>query len=673
MAREFDTQMTFRVQDDATPRIRSLSEEFRRMSSARETLGIRSERTIQREIDRTMAAYNRLSRSGTLSATEQSRAFEKTQATVSRLRQEMAGAERQQRSWGKAAFAIGSGVVAGAMTLRKPINDQMDYSLHLAELANFAYSKDSVAERTKGKQTIDQAIREALRQGGGTHEQAVGAVEAMLRAGNMQRSEVFKELGNVMMNATANLADAVDMANLQSSIYGFGLNKQDSSLALSATTTAAQHGRAGVGLLAKELPGALSSARSAGFHGREGFAAVPALFQTAAKEAGTPEQGVTNAYNLMADLTSSNLANNAKQLMLKGKDGKTIKGVDFRALARQDAEKGLTPLDTVNRLVDRALAGDSGYQKLTKRLATTKDENARADIEAQRSLIEGQYIAQLFPNQYSGSGFRAYRKNKPYFDKLQHEMLEQFDLPEGQRSAELDYGLIKDEPKMQLQRAENEKFNATNDAISPVSKVLGDVAETGAKLAQEFPGLTTAAAGAAIAIKGLGLAAAAKTGADLLTGRNGGKPGGGVLSKVRGLFGKGSSGLAEGAATAGKAAGMLKWVPFLGEAAMAYQGAQDFPLIDIQRGKDQAAEARARGGEANPEMMALMPQPVGALDALDEIRKWFSGSGQDKTADKTAAAPPAPAAPIVNLTVTLDGREIATAMEQRLDRDGRRK
>lgn len=673
MAREFDTQMTFRVQDDATPRIRALSEAFRRMSSARETLGIRSERTLQREIDRTMAAYNRLERSGTLSAAEQSRAFEKTQSTVAKLRQEMAGAERQQRSWGKAAFAIGSGVVAGAMTLRKPINDQMDYSLHLAELANFAYSKDGVAERTRGKQTIDQAIREALRQGGGTHDQAVGAMEAMLRAGTMQRQEVFKALGNVMMNATANLADAVDMANLQSSIYGFGLSKQDASLALSGTTTAAQHGKAGVGLLAKELPSALTSARFAGFHGREGFAAVPALFQTAAMAAGTPEQGATNANSLLADLTSSNLANNAKQLMLKGKDGKTIKGVDFRALARKDAEKGLTPLDTASTLIDRALAGDADYQQLTKRLATTQDAEERASIEAQRYLAEGQSISQLFPNKYSGDALRAFRQNTPYFSKLQHEILEQFDLPEGQRSAELDYALLKAEPKMQLQQAENEKFNATSDAISPVSKVLGDVAETGAKLAQEFPGLTTAAAGAAMAIKGLGLAAAAKAGADLLTGRNGAKPGGGVLSKVKGLFGKGGAGIAEGAATAGKTAGLLKWVPLLGEAAMAYQGAQDFPLMDIQRGKDRAAEARAKGGESNPAMMALMPKSAGALDALDEIRKWFSGSDQNAAREKAAAATLTPAAPNVNVSVTLDSREIAAAVEQRVDRDARRK
>ncbi|NIG88527.1 hypothetical protein M5J15_03935 [Serratia symbiotica] len=281
----------------------------------------------------------------------------------------------------------------------------------------------------------------------------------------------------------------------------------------------------------------------------------------------------------MAELTSSNLSNNAKHITIKGK------GVDFKALSVKDAPKGLTPLDTVNNLVDAALKYDKNYQGLRKKLANTQDESERTSLEAQRDLIEGQYISQLFPNQYSKNAFQLCRRQIPYFNKLQHEQMEQFDLPA-------------------------EKRFATNGAVAPVVKTLGDLADYSSKLAQEFPGLTT------------------------------------------------------GAATAGKAAGMLKWVPFLGEAAMAYQGSQDFPLIDIQRGKDQAAKARARGGESNPAMMALMPKPAGALDALDEIRKWFSGSGQDK-----AAA----AAPTVNLTVTLDGREIATAVEQRFDRDGRRK
>ena len=479
MAREFDTQIKFGVKDEATPRIRSLSEEFRRMSStrerqgirseqsiqreitrtiaawnrlevsgslsakeqerayqkmlstvarlrqemavverqqsststnefrrmnsARETLGIRSERNIQREIARTVASYNRLERSGTLSAAEQSRAFEKMQTTVAKLRQEMAGAERQQRSWGKAAFAIGSGIAAGAMTLRKPINDQASYSMHLAELSNLAFNKEDVAGRIAGKKVLDASIRKALRLGGGTPEQAFAALQSMIRSGSMTVTEAQQSLPGVMMNASATASDPEAVANLQASAYNFGLSKQDALSALSVTTTAAQHGRVGVPLLAREMPKALESAKSAGFKGRAGFSQVAALFEAAAIGAGTPEEAATNVTNLLAELTSSNLSNNAKHITIKGK------GVDFKALSVKDAAKGLTPLDTVNNLVDTALKYDKTYQGLGKKLANTKDEGARASLEAQRDLIEGQYISQLFPNQYSNSIAGKYR------------------------------------------------------------------------------------------------------------------------------------------------------------------------------------------------------------------------------------------------------------------------
>ncbi|MGL9774821.1 MAG: hypothetical protein ACR5LG_15000 [Sodalis sp. (in: enterobacteria)] len=121
MAREFDTQLHFGVKDSATPSIRRLSEEFRRLSQARETLGLQGERHLQREIQRTQAAYQRLARSGTLSASEQVRAYDRMQTSIARRRQEMAGAERQQRSWLKRTLSLGPGLGRGAMTLRQPI------------------------------------------------------------------------------------------------------------------------------------------------------------------------------------------------------------------------------------------------------------------------------------------------------------------------------------------------------------------------------------------------------------------------------------------------------------------------------------------------------------------------------------------------------------------------
>lgn len=49
---------------------RTLQQEYQRAASARSTLGIRSERDIQREIAQTQGAYNRLLRTGMLTANE---------------------------------------------------------------------------------------------------------------------------------------------------------------------------------------------------------------------------------------------------------------------------------------------------------------------------------------------------------------------------------------------------------------------------------------------------------------------------------------------------------------------------------------------------------------------------------------------------------------------------
>jgi hypothetical protein len=71
---------------------RTLQQEYQRAASARSTLGIRSEKDIQREIMQTQAAYNRLLRSGTMSANEQTRAFRAMTSQVAQLRTELNGA-----------------------------------------------------------------------------------------------------------------------------------------------------------------------------------------------------------------------------------------------------------------------------------------------------------------------------------------------------------------------------------------------------------------------------------------------------------------------------------------------------------------------------------------------------------------------------------------------------
>ncbi|MGL9773187.1 MAG: hypothetical protein ACR5LG_02420 [Sodalis sp. (in: enterobacteria)] len=113
MAREFDTQLHFGVKDSATLSIRRLSEQFRRLSQARETLGLQGERHLQREIQRTQAAYQRLARSGTLSASEQVRAYDRMQTSIARRRQEMAGPSASNAAGSRGRYPLAPGLVAG--------------------------------------------------------------------------------------------------------------------------------------------------------------------------------------------------------------------------------------------------------------------------------------------------------------------------------------------------------------------------------------------------------------------------------------------------------------------------------------------------------------------------------------------------------------------------------
>lgn len=108
------------------------AKEIQRAARARETLGIRAEREIRREIYLTVASYNRLARAGFESAQEQERAMQATREKARALKRELDGVTQAQMKMAKtpvipergrfaraAAFGgnavtIGGGIAAGA-------------------------------------------------------------------------------------------------------------------------------------------------------------------------------------------------------------------------------------------------------------------------------------------------------------------------------------------------------------------------------------------------------------------------------------------------------------------------------------------------------------------------------------------------------------------------------
>jgi hypothetical protein len=652
---------TMRIQKNTSPML----QDYRRMASARETLGIRSEQSIRREISQTQAAYNRLARSGTMSASEQTRAWNQTQTTIGRLRKELGETERSYQRLarvGKTVGAIGGGLLAGAMVMRKPITNQMEYDSELRKQANFAFSDEtSKAGREAGMKVIDSAVKRAVREGGGDISGTFHAMENMLRSGTMRREQVFSTLPEVTKIASATETDPSAVASLQASAFNFGLNEKDARAGLSVATTMSQHGMVDMALLAKEMPRALESAKSIGLHGRTGYSQVGALFEAAARGAGSPEEAATFTTNLLSELSSPTLANNFKQ----AKIGK--RGIDIRALIRADAEKGLSPLDTVDRAIRAIDKHDPQYAALQKQIDRTAPGEAREKLEARRDQIHGQNVGRIFTNEYSRMGFLNWERNKDYYQKLIKEGNAQFDMPEGQTSADLDYGLVKDSPTFQVNKAKNEAAFSSNDTASPFSKWVGEAADKAAELAQEFPKLTTAISGAYSAIQGLGAAGGAGLGALTLAGAQK------LWKRVKG---GGSAIAGEAAETATKGAGLLsKSGSMLGKVVRAplaegYMAANQFYGQFLERGDDKIERLKSDGYSPS----SGMPKPVGFLDAFDEIKNFFTQNNMGKQAKPGAETPydlQDSLQPVV-ANIYLDSREVTQEVLRKIDVDSRR-
>ncbi|KGT95299.1 hypothetical protein NG99_04575 [Erwinia typographi] len=692
-----------RAQEKAATKIIHLQKEmaeaevrsFTSRNAAREAytaLGIRSEHSVQREIQRTEAAYNRLERSGVLSASELQRAQEKTISTVARLRRELGQADREQRTFGqnirRSMSVIGGvgGAIAGVgLALHKPITDAASYDHTLRETANFAYNSGGIKEREAGMKRMDSSIRDAVGATGASADEAFSALRTMWRSGVMQGDSPYKYLSNVLRNAVATGADAESVANTQASTVNFGLGEKDSQAGLSVLTTMAQHGSIDVPKLAHEMPRGLESGKSAGFYGPRGFSQLAAFFEASAIGAKNPEDAATNANDFLAELTSKNLANNAGGIQLNGKK------LDLRGMMRYDLAHGKTALDTVTGVISKMDKADPDYRHLTKQLSSASTDEQRAKLRAQLDQIHGQHISQLFPNQQARNAYLNFDRNRDFYNQLVGEGVSQFSLPEGERSADVDFQLIQRGPQWKTDRATHLTQVTGNEATSGAAGLWGDFMNHIADLEQKFPALGEAVSGVTTAFKAI-------TGGTI-GGTVGGAIGGmTIFKKLRNMLTGNSAAVAEGAegaeaagATSGGVLGSIgRW---LTGGARAVGGAV------INGGKSAVTDGIVEGGLlSNPlaltiaglvypsdtvsgssesaELARLKNQNYGknsrqtSSEALSYLQNWKGN--QAPAGGQPVVRLPAQQVPVVNVSVTLNDRDIAAAVHVLMDQNARR-
>lgn len=516
---------------DAISQGRARTEDMKRQSRAYETLGIRSERAIQREISQTIAAYNRLARSGMMSADEQARAFDRMRQRVSQLRGEMQQMSRIKiGNIGSNIATAAGGLYAGAQAFSEPVKNRMSYEETLLSMSNTAYNDKSPAERLEGKKNLDSTIRSAVTKFGGTKESAADAMQELLASGEFNGDTVVDLLPLIQKYA---VAGGVSGAELASVLVALKRNSdvndpEELKKALDMSMKAGQLGSVEFPDMAKWMPELLSAAASLGMDGLDGLSIVLSALEASRATAGSNDQAANNLRNLFMKLNSTDASNRAASIKVDGY------GIDLSGTLTEARKKGINPVDAMLGLTDRIAEKNPEYQALKQKL----DSGEIDDAERQRTMasmakiLEGSAMGELIGDQQALMALIALRSQRGYMSNIRKELEKQRDAAPGQGEGDLSYAVMTTGDGFKAQRASEAASFAEMDSVERLSNTVGSLSDQFTKFSTEFPTFTTALMGAKTSIEAMTQAALAFAALKFLFGGSGGGSAGSIAGTV---------------------------------------------------------------------------------------------------------------------------------------------
>lgn len=531
--------------EDAGSSIAKMQNRFAKMGSAREALGIRSEKAIQREIKQTEAAYNRLHRSGQVGAREMGRAFDAMRSKVKGLRQEMEGVTRTQKTWGmaKTGAVIGAGVGAGAYALAQPVKRVMDYDRELAMASNTIFADKKAAERIAGSKRINAAIEQAVIAGGGNRLGALEGANALIGQGTFGQGEagreaVFKLLPLLQKYQTGTGAETGDLANLMAKAKGFGIALDDMSYAMDIGISGANSGGMELRDQSRWLPKQLALAKGLGMSGTKDFAKIVAANQASFTTAGSADEAGNNLLNFMGKINSTDTALDFKK-----------QGINLNKELVAGRAKGQDTFDTFLNLVDRVVSKDKRYAKLQAQIEKSTDKNERLKLaESQAEIVRGSAVGSVLQDREAKLAYIGLSANRNFMNETTQTAI-------GARGiGEENFATMAATNSFKTERLGNQKEFKEREALEGLTDVIGDVSDKLADYAGKYPALATAIAGATTALTTLGAAGAGIGVGNVLT------------SGVAGAAGGTAAGVAAGGGSALGFAALMARFPKIGPA-----------------------------------------------------------------------------------------------------------
>ncbi|EIN9831271.1 phage tail tape measure protein [Salmonella enterica] len=532
-------------------------EEYRRSARARETLAVRSERAIQREIDRTTAAYNRLSRSGTLTAREQSRAYTAMKNQVAALNGEMGNLTRLERvrMAGGQIGAVAGGITAAALPFVAPVKKQMAYEHSQASLANTAFYQQDAEGRLARLPELNALIHDAIVQGGGTKDNAQAATGRLINTFSFDEIKTRLPFLQQVSSGTGVSGETLgDISNGLRRHLGVD-SAEDLKRAINMMVASGQAGGVELADIARILPGQLEQAGRAGLRGLDGLAQLLSADQVSLTTSGSVDEAGAQVNALLQRIYGNRAEMAAGRIKIGGK------GIDLHGTLAQAQLHGMSPLDALVGLSDRIIEHDPKIRSLRKKLNSGKlSESEAANTRDALQTMENDWLTKLLADPFSVRALTSLRNQRQARADNLALTQRQRDLPDGQGAAEVNFQTISGTSDFKTDQAKSLRELSQMDAMKPVADAAGKFADVVAEFNQKFPGLSQAAESASLAIQSMTAAAVTFAGLKLLLGKGGaGAVPGNVLSDA-------------GTAAAGAASTSGNWLSGLfklGGAAMA--------------------------------------------------------------------------------------------------------
>lgn len=591
---------------------RTTSSATQRMAQTRANLGIRSEKEIQREIQRTIASYNRLARSGTASARDIARAQEAARNKVRELNAEMGKTSTGQRlaNAGRNVMGAVAGVTAGAMVMREPVRKSLGYDRELAMVANTAFSDRNAEGRIAGKKELHEAVKNAVATSGGTKEEALASINALLASG-MDAKTAMNLLPTLQKGAVATGASAEELSAIAISALQNGIAEADIGKALDMAVAAGQAGQFELRDMAKWLPQQMAKASAMGLSGLEGFQTLLVANQQSRVTAGTNDEAGNNLSNLLGKITAKETADRFSKIAYKDEKGK-VREINYLKSMEAYKAQGKNSLEAFMAILDKVVGNNDDYKALQEKLkrANGKEEQAKLLAEMAK-LIEGSAIAEIVSDQQALMALLGIRNNVQ-LGKTVNEQVEN-----SQGAVDTSHKVIAETNDFKIDKAKSLAEFGQMEGLQGFNNLLGSASETLTDYMTKYPDLTAAVAGAGTGIAALGAAAFAAAGSISLLG--GGKGGG--LGDLLGSS-RGKTPMASG----GKLGTALKWgsraVGVVGVATMLSGDESE----ETKRLKAQHSTARyaVEKGTANAEQEKLVyEQSKASVDKYDQ-GGWFT-------------------------------------------------